>query len=186
MSAFQNGQTRIVAVLPSRRKRLHVDTQPSTLDSEEKDSSERAARHSRTLRADVVRLSAQEEDRAESLIKQRCTRNERLHWQTRGRQALLRQAATHLLKLADIYRTEYTLFLALEDYLGCLEKYVVDEEPCRPMMNRDSPIMQWKREGVARELSKLQDRLVQLLKRHPFQVEHMLSFDGKGVVALRE
>ncbi|HEY7418666.1 MAG TPA: hypothetical protein VH593_26040 [Ktedonobacteraceae bacterium] len=165
-----------------------MDVQPGTSDGKERAVGKRVTRRGRTLHVDVMRLSAQLEAYAGSLVKRRCTRNDRLHWQTRGRQALLRQAATHLLNIATTYRTEYTLFLALKDYLGCLEKYQVDvnEEPRRSMMNKISPMMQWKREGAARELPTLGDHLTQFMKRYPFLVEHVLSFDGNEVMALYE
>ncbi len=140
-----------------------------------------------SLQESVDELIESLQGRAESLNKKRCTLDDRLHWMTRGRQQTLRRASTHLRAIGAASLSSYTLYLALQDYLACLEKYEVDveEEKSAPVIGI-WPVEQWKAEGEAQELSRIVRLLSRMVQTHtPDFVRHTLSLDGKRLVSLR-
>lgn len=145
----------------------------------------------RTLHADMETLRRQFVLHASSLHKKRLTKNERVHWQTRGRQELLRRVSHHLRQLGTKHPTDYMLSLALRDYLGCLEKYEIDaaEEMRMPVVKEEWPVKRWKAEGQARELPGIFADLTHLLYEHRFATpraeQHILSLDGRHLVCSR-
>jgi hypothetical protein len=124
--------------------------------------------------------------RANSLNKKRCSLNERAHWITRGRQRALRRISAQLWTIRKASISSYILYLALQDYLACLEKYAVDveEEKGTPVIGI-YPVKQWKAEGEARELPRIVHLLSRMLQAHtPGIVSHILAMDGKCLVQL--
>ena len=81
-----------------------------------------------TLHTMLTQLSERLKTSASVLNRRRLTTNERLYWQTCGRQYLLRSVARHLHELDVRHSTSRGLFLALQDYLRCFEKYEIDAQ----------------------------------------------------------
>ena len=79
-----------------------------------------------TLQGEVDALIQSLQIRENKINKKRSTRNDRVHWITRGRQQALRQVSTRLLAIEAASVTSYALYLALREYLACLEKCCMD------------------------------------------------------------
>ncbi len=183
MKEFQHGQlftNRDTLLIQNLLREALTDIQSSD-SSEGWVYSESGVRAGRTLHEAIERSKEQFERRARALNKKSCTKNDRVHWQIRGRQELLRCVADHVQKLRKKYGTSYTLYLALKDYLGCLEKYEVDVEEEKRASHSTSgrPVQKWKAEGAAQELPGVFARLARLLAEYaPLIERHTLSFDG--------
>jgi len=107
----------------------------------------------------------------------------------RGQQRILRAVAGNLREISTQPATAYVLFLALKDYLGCLEKYAVDaeEETSAPISGHAWPIQQWKAAGEACELPAVMTALRSLLSAYaPAHLEHILALNGSDLAPLRE
>jgi hypothetical protein len=140
-----------------------------------------------TLQSEVDALIQSLQIRENKINKKRSTRNDRVHWITRGRQQTLRQASTRLLAIEAASMTSYALYLALREYLACLEKCCVDvqEERFAAKPRKGVPIEQWKAEGEAQELPRIVRVLSHMVQVHmPDSIRHTLSLDGKYLIPL--
>jgi hypothetical protein len=140
-----------------------------------------------TLQSEVDALIQSLQIRENKRNKKRSTRNDRVHWITRGRQQALRQVSTRLLAIEAASVTSYALYLALREYLTCLEKCCVDvqEERSAARPRKGLPIEQWKAEGEAQELPRIVRVLSQIVQAHmPDSIHHTLSLDGKHLIPL--
>ena len=140
-----------------------------------------------TLQGEVDALIQSLQIRENQGNKKRSTRNDRVHWITRGRQQALRQVSTRLLAIEAASVTSYALYLALREYLACLEKCCVDvqEEYHAARPRKGLPIEQWKAEGEAQELPRIVRVLSHMVQVHmPDSIHHTLSLDGKHLVPL--
>lgn len=143
------------------------------------------ARNCLPLKTAIERLRKRLEARATFLNKRRRTRVDRIHWLARGRQELLCQVANRLQGLCTKYDATNMLYPALNDYLGCLEKYWVDTEEERqtPTANIRWPIQQWRAEGTACELAAVLTDLRRILAEYaPLDEQSLLSLDGTHLV----
>src|SRR5579875_925308 len=74
--------------------------------------------------------------------------------------------------------TSYTLYLALQDYLACLDKWCIDAQEERQTRGPRNglPLEQWRAEGEAQELPKIVRLLSRMAQAHtPDFVRHTLS-----------
>ncbi len=119
--------------------------------------------------------------------KKRCTCNERDHWIARGRQRVLRRVTSRLQAIGAAYVSSYTLYLALQEYLNCLDKCCsdADEEKHAAGPRNGLPLARWQAEGEAHELARIAGALASIVQAHaPRCVRHTLSLDGKDLVPL--
>ena len=140
-----------------------------------------------TLQSEVDALIQSLQIRENKINKKRSTRNDRVHWITRGRQQTLRQVSTRLLAIEAASVTSYALYLALQEYLACLEKCCMDvqEEYHAARPRKGLPIEQWKAEGEAQELPRIVRVLSHMVQVHmPDSIHHTLSLDGKHLIPL--
>jgi hypothetical protein len=135
----------------------------------------------------IVLLSQRLQARANTMQK-RCHTNDRAYWKMRGQQRILRAVAGNLREISTQPATAYVLFLALKDYLGCLEKYAVDaeEEKRAACPGNGLPMQQWKAEGEAEVLPAIREAISSIVKTHtPPKVCHVLALDGERLISLR-
>lgn len=140
-----------------------------------------------TLQGDIDALIRSLQVREHTMYKKRRTRNDRVHWITRGRQLALRQVSARLFVIRAASLTTYTLYLALQEYLLCLDKYCIDaEEERRAVVPRNGfPIEQWKAEGETQELPRIVRVLSRIVQAYtPASIHHTLSLDGNSLVPL--
>ena len=142
---------------------------------------------SATFQGDVSALIQSLQTREKKVNKKCHACNDRTSWIARGRQQALRQVSTRLVAIGTAFTTSYTLYLALQEYLGCLDKCGIDAEEERHALGprKRWPIEQWKAEGEAQELPSIAQVLSGIVRAHaPNSVHHTLSLDGKHLVPL--
>ncbi|HEU5375884.1 MAG TPA: hypothetical protein VFV38_10625 [Ktedonobacteraceae bacterium] len=139
------------------------------------------------LQGQVDALCRSLQARVNSLNKKRRSLDDRVHWVTRGRQQALRRVSAHLWAIEAASLSSYTLYLMLQEYLACLNKWGIDAEEERQARGPQNgfPLEQWKAEGEARELPRMVRLLSRIVQEHtPDFVRHTLSLDGKHLVSL--
>ncbi len=142
-----------------------------------------------TFQGDISALIQSLQAREKKVNKKCHARNNRTYWIARGRQQALWQVSARLVAIGTTFTTSYTLYLALQEYLACLDKYCIDVEEERHALRsrRRWPIEQWKAEGEAQELPTIAQVLSGIVQAHtPYSVHHTLSLDGKHLVSLRD
>lgn len=134
-----------------------------------------------TLIEELVALIERLQQRVDGLYWKCSKQTHQRHWVARGQIGAVQRVVHHLLAIRRQHTTSYALYLALKDYLGCLEKYCVDakEEQHQPASSNVSPILQWKAIGEARELFPISRALTRITEAYaPPIVCHTLALDG--------
>ncbi len=110
-----------------------------------------------TLQDEIDALTQHVQARANTMNKKRCTCNDRAQWIARGRQQALRRVTSRLLARGAAYVSRYTLYLALQKYLDCLDKYRIDasEKKHARGPRNGLPLARWQAEGKAHERGSL-------------------------------
>jgi hypothetical protein len=142
-----------------------------------------------TLQDEVNALIQDLRGKANKLNKKRRTCSDRAHWIARGRQRALWRVSAQLHAIEAASLTSYTLYLALQDYLACLDKWCIDVQEERQTRGPRNglPLEQWRAEGEAQELPKIVRLLSRIAQAHtPDFVRHTLSLDGKYLVSLQD
>ncbi len=137
------------------------------------------------LRADIHTFIRDTQARAYTMNKKCRTPNNREHWIARGRQQALWYTSTQLRRIETTHICSYTLYLALHEYLECMEKYCLDGEEERHAVRpkNGQPREQWKAEGETQELARITSTLTHMVHAHtPDRVDHLLSLDGTTLV----
>lgn len=144
-------------------------------------SSVRSMAEPHTLIEEVEALIEQLQRRADRLYWMCHRQKPYMHWIVRGQVGVVQRVVRQLLAIHRQHTTSYALYLALKDYLGCLEKCSVDaKDEQRPSASsHGSPILRWKAIGEARELPTISRAITHITEAHaPSIVCHTLALDG--------